>query len=302
MSVTQQSIERCQENQLHNTQKQSRNRSAFLLGLYLGRQQLDETRLHVFQLSDIMPISKILLLDAALARIELYDCETAGMRGLAILNTEIGLFATAYSRTRDFLMVREWEYVMAAAEHMIDDSREIHPWYAAGLYAGQLVEDMSPTKRRGQSIEDFSERIIAFSDLIGLASNRRPVASRSKSNEQLASYLARIFLQPLSFEGFLAILLELPAMIEDPVPNPSMTPQELRDEFIYERLIDGLHGTQAVRVVGEECDKQQWDRPGSWDQIKRIADNYARDYGVPHPLPRPQGRPPKKNKTKNKTG
>ena len=72
----------------------------------------------VFQLSDILPISKILLLDAALARIALFDCEAASLSRFAHENTDIGILAKAYSHARNFLFGQEWKYVMEAAGHL----------------------------------------------------------------------------------------------------------------------------------------------------------------------------------------
>lgn len=276
----------------------SRNRSAFLLGLGLAEPALDDLREHLFHLSDLLPTSKVLLLDAAVARMELYTCQRAGMHGLCLMSTEIGNLAKSYSVTWSFLFDRELDYVQRLIGHLVQNTREIHPWFSAGLCAGQLLKKYSPHNSQQLDLRQPPE-MERFRDSLRTAANHR--TGRIGSNEALLTMCDQ-FVHPPSIVSLRNDLMRLAEVIEDPVPNPTDEKLERRNDLIYDQLSKGIYGQRAVQIISTACEANGWECPGSWEQIKRVADEVALEKGFPSLPSRPPGRPPKKNKSQNNSG
>lgn len=253
-----------------NTPGLTRNRSAFLLGMGIGEPALDDVREHLFHLSDVLPISKVLLLDSAIARIVLYDCETAALQGVGTFDDMTGIWARSYCRAREFLAAQELKLLALMIGQLVYNTRELHFWLTAGICAGNLLRQF-----RDQKTTPFGPA--AFPVWAELRTALQTAVDRSGGRTD-ATALFAIFddlARPLSLDNLREGLTRLADEICDPVPDPTQEIVRTRNRYIYDVLINGSHGQAAEEQISAACREHGWPAPGNWDQIRRIADDVA---------------------------
>lgn len=296
-------------------------RQAFLLGLYIELPAVDTIIKPLVRLSPMLCIPKVVLLDAALARLGAYDVERSSFSGAGNL-----ILREADERRRDvvdFLHSMEVEKVKTIADLLWNERTELANWYRAGRAVRVVVHACD----RGNS-NPTQQAIEKALNCLKRAASYRKCEPTSEIAPGLTMWLEQMILTPPVPESglkkaarkktpppgeiqgspssdnqdqSLRVVESLASEIRDLQEDTRSLKQRLRDERdaqIYEKCVEQLNSTEVRTIINRKIMEEQplWEKLTDDDDIRKIASCYANRFNK-DTIPRgSHGRPRKSGK------
>lgn len=278
-------------------QRLTPGQAALLLGFYVQLPAYSYALGPLVALSDGLPVSKVMLLDNCLSRLGHHDTEKF------YCESDLGKFSTA-NKIATALYFREIYKLQFIIASFWSGRSELRDWYLAGKSVGAMVNLVVMPKPTRQTETEWKSNLENQIDAMG-AAIRMAAGWRFDSNT--TSSLCESFVRlskgwPTEKQGddlqiwLMGRVETLATRITDaPSQIASLEEQlkEERDRFVYEQMtINRLYGKDLLNAVNEERDRRAWPHIRKIDDLRAIAEKYARDNGAPRPPKRAGGRKP----------
>lgn len=280
-------------------QKIPMNRAAFLLGLYVELPAVDAIVEPLVQLSVMLSIPKLLLLDSALARLGEYDAERSsfpdqGSFGQSRLDPADGRRRS----TVEFLYFTERAKVGTIADLLWEGQTELAAWYQVGKAIGNLIltsvrSDLRPAPQAVLFAQSCLKEAASFWGGVTTAENGSGLgqwilqwdgqfgAGGSAAGKDETRKLEHRQAQPCERElRELRAVEVLAAQIQDRQEDPRPENQRLRDDrdqFIYELFFAGYDASQVRELTNRRIVDEglKWLKVPSKTDVRAIAVQYA---------------------------
>jgi hypothetical protein len=299
----------------------SANRAAFLLGLYIELPAVDAIVEPLVQISDMLSISKVVLLDSALARLSEYDVERTHRRQADVTADSVR------SEAVDFLYAMERTKIKKIAGLLWTGHTELADWYRAGIAVGVVIA-AGADSRNHPSVQVVDEALSCLhtaasqggdatipqcgSRLVEWLNERKnPPEPRDDASEENAPTVAPVSQDPFDdldthpvpgpdFNSDLRQVEARALEIQDrdiDARSKDQRDRDERDQAIYEMFQKGL-GTAVIftcinrQIVDENL---PWTELVKSDDLRKIANSYAARSSKP---PLPEGKRGRPSKTK----
>ncbi len=295
----------------------SRNRSAFLLGLYIAIPAVDAIVEPLVQLSDILPISKVMLLDAALSRLEEFD----------LRSSDYGADVNRRPVSLDMLSYMSRQKIKTIAGLLWQGQTELAHWYQAGNAIGALIVTCDEQRRHPSS------QAVAFAKLcLDQAASHLGKQVIPDNGSALADWLKNLAVEiPTDCEGAgaqpeegaevgqslreelgvtepivvhsdenhqLRIVETLAAQLRDRKEDTRAKVErqlDARNQYIYERFSAGLNANEVRVLTNQRIEREglPWEKLAGKADVRRIAVQYAKKFARPA-LPKAKAGRPRK--------
>ncbi len=305
--------------------KPSQNRTAFLLGLYVELPAVDAIVEPLVQLSDMLSISKLILLDSALARLGQYDAERSMFPPKnSMARGSLDPADRRQCSNAEFLLYCEHQKVRIIADNLWEGRTELAAWYRAGRAIGVLVnacdsDHTAPTPEAvvlanaslNQAASHWHTEIHPESGS-GLAVWLSQWDGHSNTENAAAGKNKQKALKPKSVKPTKAKKKEpenkelravetLASEIQDRPEDTRSFKQRMRDDrdqFIYEMFFAKLDAAEIRELTNRKIKDETlpWEKLASKVDLRSIANLYAARFKKEQiPRGRP-GRPGSKNR------
>ena len=275
------------------------NRAAFLLGLYVELPAVDAIVEPLVQLSVMLSIPKLMLLDSALARLGEYDVERSSFPQHGTLGQM--RLDPADERRRsaaDFLYFTERAKVGTIADLLWEGQTELAAWYQVGKAIGNLIltsvrSDLRPAPQAVLFAQSCLKEAASFWGGVTTAENGSglgqwilqwdgqfgaggPAAGKDETRK-----LEHRQAQPCERElRELRAVEVLAAQIQDRQEDPRPENQRLRDDrdqFIYELFFAEYDASQVRELTNQRIVDEglKWLKVPSKADVRAIAVQYA---------------------------
>lgn len=279
----------------------SKSGAAFLLGFNLQIPSVNEVIEPLLKVCDGLSISKLILLDNSLTRVNEYDAELTGFSEESTAEgsrfSAVPDVSQAHMEKFAFLHHFELQKLQAIAASLWSGQSPLRDWYMAGVavgaFVGLLKNDPGNTSMTSQRQERCDKACAAI----------RAAARRSSDPDILLNCCKRLLQLPNELEALKNVRrwwqilgLEFATTIAnvcDLQASNRQTAIEERDQFIYEQItIHDKHGKELLDLVNKERDSRTWPEVGNPDKLRERAVKYAHDHNLAPPPSRPAGCPP----------
>ena len=296
------------------------NRAAFLLGLYVELPAVDAIVEPLVQLSVMLSIPKLILLDSALARLGKYDVEQTLFPPAGSFEHErLDPADKRQCFAMSFLSSTEHDKVRTIAGLLWEGQTELAAWYRAGKAIGALVEARDRCRRLPTPKE-----VTFAKTCLQQAASHWGAELLSESGSGLAAWLtqwddqfevtvaaeAKTKSTALEIEGArrkeaknigLRAVETLAAQIQDRPEDARSENQRMQDEcdqFIYEKFFAGHDATEVRELLRQKTEAKnlKWPVIPSKRDLRAIANGYAERFHKERIPAGKSGRPKTRNR------